>query len=106
MKTLLICMAGFVLLTAAQSWETGVTGKYSLGKDLTIEINTDHTFIETRGLDWRKGMWKVRKDSMLLQEGMTHSSVIGKTNPAFGRTFFMVKPNALKVGNDLFKKIK
>jgi hypothetical protein len=104
MKHLLFCIAAFLILTAAQSWETGITGKYSFGQDATIEIRSDHTYLETRGGDWRKGMWKVQKDTLLLQEGMTHSSVIGKVNPNFGRTFFLVKTNALKVGNDLFKK--
>jgi hypothetical protein len=104
MKQFLFGISTFVVLTSAQSWETGVTGKYSLGPEATIEVKTDHTFIETRGADWRKGMWKVKKDSMLLQDGMTHSSIIGKVNPNFGRTFFLVKTNALKVGNDVFKK--
>jgi hypothetical protein len=105
MKKYTFLLAALIGLTAAQSFDTHVLGNYSAGPQHTLVMSLDHTFKETIGADWRNGMWKLKKDSLILQPGMYHSdSPKAPINPAFGIEFFLVKKDGILAGKVLYKK--
>ncbi|HEV7230595.1 MAG TPA: hypothetical protein VGO45_04660 [Bacteroidia bacterium] len=104
MKQLLISITAACMLVAFQSYDSHVLGKYSKSPTESIVMNSDHTFLQTIGDDWRKGMWKLKKDSIIIQDGMYHSSQPGKIKPEFGITSFILKKEGILAGKDLYRK--
>lgn len=104
MKKTAITLFAVLSLAASQSFDSHILGSYSAGPQITLVMNLDHTFKETIGEDWRNGMWKLQKDSLILQPGMYHSSVPGKINPAFSIERFLVRKDGILAGKVLYKK--
>jgi hypothetical protein len=104
MKKILLAITPIGMLLAFQSYDSHVLGKYSKSPTESIVMNNDHTFLQTIGDDWRKGMWKLHKYSLILQDGMYHSSTPRKTNAEFGITVFMLKKEGILAGKYLYRK--
>ncbi|MFI5149065.1 MAG: hypothetical protein ACHQRM_04980 [Bacteroidia bacterium] len=99
-------LAILCLITASLSFQAGdntILGTYRFGTARKIEFKKDHTFLETKGGDWRNGMWKLSHDTLVLQEGMLHSA-----NPraplAQYVPFFLFKKGVVYAGQDAFFK--
>ena len=105
MKTLVFTLAAFISFAGFQMMEKNPVGKYVLNDQESVVIKKDKTFLETHGSDWRNGMWKVSHDTVILQDGMTHSGSAGRQYPNY-RPVYMIKGADLMVGKDLYKRAK
>jgi len=104
MKTLLSCLIALLLCSAFQSWDIYTAGTYSNGSNGTLELKTDNTFKETHGGEWRNGYWKLRHDTIIVDERMSHHDHVGGTYAY--RPFFLVKKGDILIGTELFKRSK
>jgi hypothetical protein len=103
MKKHFFGLTAMLTLSAFQSYDMYVMGSYSFGTNSTLVLNTNYTFNEVHGEDYRNGMWKLRHDTLIIQEGLSHHSKVGYTYPY--RSFFLVKTGGILIGTDLYKKV-
>jgi hypothetical protein len=104
MKKITLLLTPFLLCCAFQSYDLAMAGNYTNGTTASLELKTDNTFKETHGGEWRNGFWKMRHDTILVDERMTHSSQRGVAYAY--QQFFLVKKEGILIGKDLLKKAK
>jgi hypothetical protein len=102
MKSLL-CLLLLTTLAAFQANDKALFGIYIFDAKRKIELKKDHTFMETKGDDWRNGMWKLSHDTLVLQEGMLHTA--NPRQPLASYTpFFLYRQGVVYAGRDAFKR--
>jgi len=104
MRKLLLILAPVGLFFAFQSWDMYIIGKYTGTSGAMLDIKLDHTFKETRGMDWRTGMWKLSHDTLVIQEGLSHHNTPHVNYPYF--QYFLSKKEGIQIGGEMFRKDK